>query len=163
MSNQVSHMLGSAVVRTHNPLRTDSIGKGPWNCACRVAAIVFILSIAGCGGGGGSGGGTSNLPPISLQFSADSSIVTPGQAVKLTWISTATSCNAAGDWSGNQGVGGTTSFTVNQNVVLTLNCSSGNSTVSGSLRIEAVGTANKTTSTLAYSAKETLNYRQSLI
>ena len=160
MSNQLDHMLGSAVVRTSDALHTDSIGKGPWNLARGVVAIVFIVSIAGCGGGGGSGGGTPSLPPISLQFSADSSIVTPGQAVKLTWISTATTCNAAGDWSGDQGVGGTTSFTVNQNVVLTLNCSSGNSTVSGSLRIEAVGTTNKATSTLAYSANgsSTLSY-----
>lgn len=143
---------------------TDNVREGAVRKYREIAAIA-LLGLAGCGGGGGGGGGGGQSPPpaatpINLTFTASSSAVTKGQTVSVSWISSATDCTASGDWSGDKGAGGTAQITINQNSVLTLDCVNGGSNVSSSLRIEAIGSANQTTSTLAYSSigGSTLSY-----
>ena len=135
---------------------TDNVREGAVRKYREIAAIA-LLGLAGCGGGGGGGGGGGQSPPpaatpINLTFTASSSAVTKGQTVSVSWISSATDCTASGHWSGDKGAGGTAQITINQNSVLTLDCVNGGSNVSSSLRIEAIGSANQTTSTLAYSS-----------
>jgi hypothetical protein len=125
-------------------------------------ACVALLSA--CGGGGGAGSGSSAPPPpaspVTLSFSTPNGVAPYGQPISLNWISSASTCTAQGDWSGDKGAGGSAQFTVDRSVVLTLNCASGASSASASVRVQAIGTGSPTTSTLAYSATglATLNY-----
>jgi hypothetical protein len=72
----------------------------------------------------------------------------------------ALTCTAQGDWSGAQTAIGSVQLSINRSSVFTLECTDGGSSATASLRIEAVGTGSKTTSTVAYSSTglSTLNY-----
>jgi len=131
--------------------------------AHRFGAILAFASLCSCGGGGGGGVGNSVPPPapaVTLSLSTTNGVVSVGQSVPVNWTSTGSTCTAQGDWSGTQSANGSAQLIVNHSSVFTLECANGANSASASLRIEAIGTNSKTTSTVAYSSTglSTLNY-----
>lgn len=88
------------------------------------AAIALLLSSCG----GGYGGGNSTAPPAptpSVSFTVQPTTIVAGQSATLTWSAgSATSCTAAGAWSGDEPTSGSqvvTPATAGTNTY-TLNC-----------------------------------------
>lgn len=104
----------------------------------RIAAGSLFLSVlAGCGGGGG---GAPPSPAPTVALSASATDVALNGAVKLTWSSSnASTCAAAGDWSGSLPSSGSQSVTVARNATYTLNCMGAGGTATGTVSVTAWG------------------------
>jgi hypothetical protein len=112
-------------------------------------------------GGGNSGGGNSggNTAPPTVAFSASPTSITSGKISIVTWSSTnATSCTAAGGWTGTKATSGTFAVSPISTATYTLTCTGtgGTSSVaSTTVAVQAVavngacGSANGTTASSA--------------
>jgi hypothetical protein len=115
----------------------------------------------GKSGGGNSGGGSSggDIAPPTVAFSASPTSITSGKISIVTWSSTnATSCTAAGGWTGTKATSGTLAVSPTSTATYTLTCTGtgGTSSVANTtVAVQAVavngacGSANGTTASSA--------------
>jgi hypothetical protein len=106
------------------------------------SALAGFTLLAACGGGGGGANtGNPNPPPApTVSLTANPTSITAGQTVTLTWSSTnATSCTAAGGWSGAKAISGTeVTAALSGATTFTLSCTGTGGSTSASASVALV-------------------------
>jgi len=131
------------------------VGIQPLARACFLAALLPALLLAGCGGGSSSDSGGGNDPPApTLTLTANSTTITVGDSIALSWSATnATSCTASGGWSGDKATSGNQNIAAGAagSVKFTLSCSGAGGSISRSATV-TVSSADSSSPTLSLAA-----------
>src|SRR5207249_463382 len=89
---------------------------------------------------------SARRPSLLLFMAASPSAVESGQAVALSWSSTAKSCTASGGWSGSQPTNGKTTVYATSTTSYTLSCAGYGETITKSVWVTVKSSSTTSTS-----------------